>query len=255
MRVTFSFTAELTDAKTGAHIRPPDISHFIVCDDRLEYYLPTEAVDAGAVGGEVWISVSNGDARLSVTYWIPNDPSDEILGLLKEDTVAQLEDGIGEGGFEFKLCERPLVAKPQTECFLTCELVDDGRSGRAPVQVAVAARDRDVARLSIALESASSRIDELHQGYSALHYAILNGDLEIVRILLREGADPNLKDHTGTTPLELCALTNAVADNESCAIAGRLLQAGADRDHVTESGESAKSFAEARGKTLLAALL
>ncbi len=40
-------------------------------------------------------------------------------------------------------------------------------------------------------------------GYTPLHYAAYHGHLEIVRFLLKGGADPKLRDKKGQTPLAL----------------------------------------------------
>lgn len=42
-------------------------------------------------------------------------------------------------------------------------------------------------------------------GYSALHYAALNGHADCVRLLLSHDALPNLPDSRGSSPLHLAA--------------------------------------------------
>ncbi|XP_031714195.1 BRCA1-associated RING domain protein 1 isoform X1 [Anarrhichthys ocellatus] len=50
-----------------------------------------------------------------------------------------------------------------------------------------------------------------HKGETLLHLAAIKGDVEAVKELLDQGADPNLKDHAGWTPLhEACNLGHLV---------------------------------------------
>jgi ankyrin repeat protein len=88
-----------------------------------------------------------------------------------------------------------------------------------------------------------------------LHLAILYGHSEAVPLLLAAGANPNLVDSQGLTPLEVCALTNGLDDEESRDIGLILLNAGGNAMHHAPDGESAKTYAEARQKRLLAAIL
>lgn len=70
--------------------------------------------------------------------------------------------------------------------------------------------------------------EELVDSYTALHWAVENGDLNTVRLLLDGGADPNrgasFDAHCGVTPLHLAA-QDGFAD-----IAEELLRRGARRD-------------------------
>ena len=98
-------------------------------------------------------------------------------------------------------------------------------------------------------------IDKVHQGCTGLHYAISNGQTEAIRILLQNGADPNPTDLMETSPLEVCALSNDLDDEQSRAIALLLLEAGADPNHVGADGETARSYAEVRNKERMAAVI
>lgn len=40
-----------------------------------------------------------------------------------------------------------------------------------------------------------------HQGYSLLHYAVLSGSMELVRVLINQGSPVDLYDEAGWTPL------------------------------------------------------
>lgn len=255
MRVTFSFPAMLNDADTGKPATLPPVERLTVCDDRVDKYLPTELADAGVSGGEVSVTVVFEDIRLNVTFWVPQSFSDMLLERLRNDTVTQLKDGIGESGFVFEHMGQTLVVEAETEGVGEPEIIDDGKVVRPPPQAAIAARDGDSEAVASACEREPRRVNELYQGYSALHYAILSGRVAIVKLLLSKGANPNLRDHMQMTPLMLCAVANRVSDDDSREISISLLQAGADKTHATDSGETAKAYAEVRGKSAMAAIL
>ena len=60
------------------------------------------------------------------------------------------------------------------------------------------------------------------EGDTPLHYAALEGHLDIVKLLLEHGADPNVKDGFGETPLHFAALEGHLD------VAKLLLEHGAD---------------------------
>ena len=85
----------------------------------------------------------------------------------------------------------------------------------------VASALNDVARIRMCLTNIEdvNAIDSI--GFTPLRYAVIQGNIEAVDILLEAGADPNIQDDEGKT-----ALFSAVRVNE-LAIAKRLLTAGA----------------------------
>lgn len=84
-------------------------------------------------------------------------------------------------------------------------------------------------------------------GGSALHLAALQGKYEAARLLLDRGADVNLRDRTGETPL-----SNALI-REHYKLATLLLDRGASTDVVGPSGRTPLSLvAKSRNKELIA---
>ena len=63
-----------------------------------------------------------------------------------------------------------------------------------------------------------------HKGRTALHDAVMSGNLLLVKMLLQHGAKINVQDYEGITPLYLATQGNNVE------IANLLLQQGANRD-------------------------
>lgn len=112
-------------------------------------------------------------------------------------------------------------------------------------------------------------------GETALHIAVARGDVTWVRFLLQRGANPNLRDKRGVTPLvsaasrgfidcvdELIAnkarLDEANDAGETPVISAvhrrdilmlrALLKAGADPDRADNSGRSARDYAALQGE-------
>jgi len=69
-------------------------------------------------------------------------------------------------------------------------------------------------------------------GRAPLHYAALEGDVDAVRRLLNDGADPNISDSEGFTPLHFAA------QSRSLDAAELLVAAGADPNAANGHGNS-----------------
>jgi ankyrin repeat protein len=70
-----------------------------------------------------------------------------------------------------------------------------------------------------------ANLQDLH-GKTALHHAALGGQVECIKILLAMGAELNLQDHAGNTPLH-CAAYNCL-QKEGVAVARLLIRANAN---------------------------
>jgi ankyrin repeat protein len=86
-------------------------------------------------------------------------------------------------------------------------------------------------------ESVTSGIDldaqDSRRGYTLLHVAAQQVDVEAVRLLLRSGANPNVTDAYGNGPL-----WTAVFNDRDGQILDLLQQAGANPAHVNGAGET-----------------
>jgi len=83
--------------------------------------------------------------------------------------------------------------------------------------------------------------DPAHSGRMALHWAALEGNIEVVRLLLKHGADKDLRDKGGWT-----ALHNASA-NGHVEVVDELLERGADKDFQDKDQRTALHWAAHRG--------
>ena len=105
MRIGFTFKVRFIDPVSGLEVHAPCIQQDIkLTDDTLAAYLDEDIADTGVVGGEVYLKRSTREeAAIEVTYWYPGMPDNQSIDSLRTYTVSQLEDGIGEGGFEVDL--------------------------------------------------------------------------------------------------------------------------------------------------------
>jgi ankyrin repeat protein len=92
-------------------------------------------------------------------------------------------------------------------------------------------------------------------GRSELHYAAVNGNDYEVRRLIRAGADVNLRDKDGSTPLHCAA--QLAAEQHMLEVAKILIAAGADVNGKDRDGNSPlfKAVYSCRGKGELIRLL
>jgi hypothetical protein len=256
MRLSYIFPAVVVEDSSGTEVPAPEaITNRELATRQLETYFDPNIADAGIVGGRIRAIAHQGKAAIEVTYWFPPGTPPSIIEQLTEYTVAQLKDGVGEGGLELEVDGERLRVIANTYGQMRAEVVEDGQVVPQPSPVAIAAREGNLEALRSTLERNSEAIERLHQGYSPLQLAILFGHGDAARILLTAGADPNRLDVEGLSPLELCAISNSIDDVQSHQIAELLLKAGANPHHVSPQGETAKSYAATRGKRRMADLL
>jgi ankyrin repeat protein len=79
------------------------------------------------------------------------------------------------------------------------------------------------------------------QAYTGLHYAAMNGNLQIIAILVKANAKLNVEDRLGDTPLHLAA------DHDQTEAAKLLLDVGAAVDPQNKDGMTPLMIAASRG--------
>ncbi|CAO3563969.1 unnamed protein product [Mortierella alpina] len=96
--------------------------------------------------------------------------------------------------------------------------------------------DGDLAAVKTFIEEKGVSINAQDEfGYSALHAAASYGHKDLIKHLLENGANVNIQDPEGDSPLFVC---------ETVEIAEMLVKAGADATHVNENEMTAAENAE-----------
>jgi hemoglobin len=106
-----------------------------------------------------------------------------------------------------------IAARPSVLVGLLARMIQSGRPGLIRFVIDT-------------LESEPSLAAQRFSGRTLLHFASGAGCLEVVRVLLRLGADPNTQDGGGHTPLY--RLANECAAEAGAELVGILVRAGAD---------------------------
>ncbi|XP_020043747.1 protein phosphatase 1 regulatory subunit 27 [Castor canadensis] len=93
-------------------------------------------------------------------------------------------------------------------------------------------RQGDLEQIGRFIRARKVSLDTIHpSGLAALHEAVLSGNLECVKLLVKYGADIHQRDETGWTPLHI-ACSDGYPD-----IARYLISLGADRDAANDDGD------------------
>ncbi|KAM9391732.1 protein phosphatase 1 regulatory subunit 27 [Pholidichthys leucotaenia] len=93
-------------------------------------------------------------------------------------------------------------------------------------------RQGDLEQIGRFMRARKVRVDTLfHSGMAALHEAVLTGNLEVVKLLVKYGADVHQRDEDGWTPLHM-ACSDSYPE-----IARYLLAVGASTEAENGSGE------------------
>jgi len=123
---------------------------------------------------------------------------------------------------------------------------DSQRPGHRPALMHAVMRN-DPEKIA-ALIKAGVWLDETDEGETALHWAVSRQHTEIVTMLLDAGANPNVPDNDGYTPL------HDVAEMGDCSPARimleALLAAGADPDRKEKNGRTPSELAESMGHAI-----
>lgn len=96
-----------------------------------------------------------------------------------------------------------------------------------------AVKENDVEKVRTLLMENAQFAKASIKEYPILHYAVCNENVEIIKMLLQHGANVNVQDRKGITPL---------MKNKDKEVAGLLLNYGADKTLTNKSGLTTKQF-------------
>ena len=111
-----------------------------------------------------------------------------------------------------------------------------------PTEMLHATRRGELKKIAKWLRIAHIDLQEPVHGNTLLHSAVMNGQLELVRELVRRGANLNMPNHEGRTPLI------AAAEHGSLAVATLLVERSADVNAASNTGMTALSAACEQGR-------
>lgn len=119
----------------------------------------------------------------------------------------------------------PVVVVPETPVKRTVHFPND-------IVFQDIVRRGDLEQIGRFMRARKVRVDTLfHSGMAALHEAVLTGNLDVVKLLIKYGADVHQRDEDGWTPLHM-ACSDGYPE-----IARYLLAMGASTEAENESGE------------------
>jgi uncharacterized protein len=150
--------------------------------------------------------------------------------------------------------ERTMMGRISAVLGLALFLVAAGAGGLRAADYgdnpAEAARDNDAAAVRAILAGGTASPNQTDsQQRTALHYAALNGNGEMVAVLIKAGAELNVTDSLGNTPLHLAAERNQTE------AAKLLLASGAKIDPQNRDGVTPLMIAAERGNVDLVRFL
>src|SRR5258708_7403812 len=137
MRLTYFFPAQVVKIDSDTEVSVPDlINNRELATEQLEKYFDPDVADAGVVGGSIRAVAHHGQVTIDVVYCLPTDTPSAIIEQLTKYTVAQLKDGIGEGGFELEIDGERFRILTNTSAHVRVEAVEDGQFVRPPSRIA-----------------------------------------------------------------------------------------------------------------------
>lgn len=146
----------------------------------------------------------------------------------------------------------PRLVRPSLTSFVICLLGVAGTASAGDVEgLYNAAGDGDSTQVSALLDGGVDANTITGSGSYALNNAAVENEIEVIKILLDRGANPNVQNSQGDTPL-ICATKYA---GGKAATVRLLVDAGTDKAIQDDNGKTALDYAKAKGQEEAIALL
>ncbi len=206
-----------------------------LCSDYFE--VGSKLDEAGVSGGEILLRYDSANRKLEsiVTYECDRRLASAEKAELVNETRVQLSDGIGEGEFippagssvasidllptgaktsvrQSELKNTKAVSKPKTK----------------KVNIWSAASKGDLETIQSAIESGID-INTPSKGYTPLNLAVGNGHLDVVELLVENGANLKSRDPMDFAPLHTCIASAQIKGKMLESILRVLLEGGRER--------------------------
>jgi len=178
-------------------------------------------------------AVQSGD--LSIVYMLCGSGADPLA--LDLENISPLHIAAEQGS---DIIVRELIC-------LGANVLTRDLKGRTPLHYCSSSKQPSVGAVRMLLEAGADADALDNDMVSALHLACEQGSDTIVRELVRRGADSQLRDLKGRTPLHYCC----VSKQSSVAVARTLLEAGADVNQLDFESASALHLAAEQGHNAL----
>ncbi|PIE75088.1 MAG: hypothetical protein CSA18_01765 [Deltaproteobacteria bacterium] len=99
------------------------------------------------------------------------------------------------------------MSREMIDIFLKKEsIIEKSRFGSLPVLAAASVNKNVTVGIFKQMVDKGADINASYEGITPLHYAILFGRADLVKFLIKNGADPHLKGESGTAPVEMLGL-------------------------------------------------
>ncbi|KAI1100399.1 ankyrin [Jackrogersella minutella] len=155
---------------------------------------------------------------------------DKIKDFVKTTGMVDEEHCLGSTPYPLVNLLRPLhdaIMRDDMKAFVEsiekCEIEIENWEGHTPLELAIFLDRVDMASILLAHEAKIPDKAILKTGLPALHYSVIRGNIEMTKLLLGSGIDPNRYSPEGVLPLQFCYGFNPE-------MAMLLMQNGADFD-------------------------
>lgn len=159
---------------------------------------------------------------------------DLVKIFLDHGAMTNLKDNIGRNSLFYMLKKQNDVREMCSELIKRGINVNDGDfNGYTPLMESVNKNKGDIVEILLQAKADVNRVND-KDGNTAIHYAIMNSNKEILNKLMSYNPDITIKNKSGESPLEIISKTQKSAEFVSILLSGLLIE---DINNVNYSGK------------------